>query len=123
MSKTALELTRQEWKQYRPARHQPQGWPPDMRERAWAQARQAARILREQFGATRVVVFGSLAHNLWYSERSDIDIAAWGIAPKDFFQAVAQVNPVGVSFEINLVDPANTRPPILSAIEREGVAV
>ncbi len=123
MPKTALELTRQEWKQYHPARRKPQGWPPDVRERAWEQARQAAHILREQFGATRVVVFGSLAHNLWYSEHSDIDIAAWGIAAKDFFQAVAQVNPVGAGFEINLVDPAIARPHIFGAIEREGIAL
>jgi predicted nucleotidyltransferase len=68
-------------------------------------------------------VFGSLAHNLWYSERSDIDIAVWGIAPEDFFQAVADVNTVGVDFEINLVDPAIARPHILKAIQREGIDV
>jgi predicted nucleotidyltransferase len=123
MAKTALELTPEEWKQYHPERQRPPTWPPEIRAHAWQQARQAARVLREQFGATRVVVFGSLAHNLWYSERSDIDIAVWGIAPEDFFQAVADVNTVGVDFEINLVDPAIARPHILKAIQREGIDV
>jgi predicted nucleotidyltransferase len=123
MAKTALELTPEEWKQYHPGRIRPPTWPPKVRARAWEQARQAARVLRERFGATRVVVFGSLAHNLWYSERSDIDIAVWGIAPEDFFQAVADVNTVGVDFDINLVDPAIARPHIVKTIRREGVDV
>ncbi|MEW5720511.1 MAG: nucleotidyltransferase domain-containing protein [Chloroflexota bacterium] len=121
MGKTVLELTPEELEQYHPERQRPPTWPPEVRARAWEQARQAARVLREQFGATRVVVFGSLAHNLWYSERSDIDIAVWGIAPEDFFQAVADVNTVGVKFEINLVDPTTARPFILEAIQHEGI--
>ena len=32
------------------------------RARAWALARRAATLLREQFGATRVVLFGSLVY-------------------------------------------------------------
>jgi predicted nucleotidyltransferase len=121
MAKTALELTREEWKQYHPGRHRPPTWPPDVRERAWEQARKAARILREEFGATRVVVFGSLAHNLWCSERSDIDLAVWGIKLEDFFRASAKVNGVGIDFEFNIVDPVDAYPHIIDAIERDGI--
>ena len=42
------------------------------RARAWALARRAATLLREQFGATRVVLFGSLVYEdgftLWSAD-------------------------------------------------------
>lgn len=40
------------------------------RDRAWEVARKAAIILKERFGATRVLVFGSLAHRAWFTPRS-----------------------------------------------------
>ncbi|MBI5649675.1 MAG: nucleotidyltransferase domain-containing protein [Chloroflexi bacterium] len=122
-ARTAADLTREEWKQYHPGWHRPPTWPPDVRERAWAQARRAAQILRDQFGATRVVVFGSLAHNLWYSEQSDIDLAVWGIKPEKYFTAIGAVEGVISGFEFNLVDPQDCFPSIRESIEEEGVAV
>lgn len=122
MGKTALELTREEWKQYHPGRNI-RKWPPERRAHAWEQARQAAHILREQFGATRVVVFGSLAHNLWYSEQSDIDMAAWGIAPEKYLKAVGAIEAVLSGFEVNLVDPHDCFPSIRESIDKQGVEV
>ncbi len=123
MAKTALELTPQEWKQYHPGRIRPPTWPPEARARAWEQARQAARVLRERFSATRVVVFGSLAHNLWYSERSDIDIAVWGVAPENYLAAFGAVENATSGFEVNLVDPNDCFPSIRESIDREGIEI
>ena len=50
---------------------------------AWS----TARLLREEFGATRVVAFGSLAHGAWFGPRSDIDLAVEGIPPQVFWRA------------------------------------
>lgn len=122
MSKTALELTREEWKQYNPGRNI-RKWPPERRERAWEHARQAARLLRDQFGATRVVVFGSLAHNLWYSERSDIDMAVWGIAPEKFLKAFGAISDLSSEFEITLIDPKDSFPSIRESIRKHGIEV
>jgi len=91
------------------------------RERAWALARQAASLLKEQFGATRVVVFGSLVHKDCFTLWSDVDIAAWGIAPEDTFRAIGAVMDLGGDIEINLVDMGACRPSIRAVIEREGV--
>ena len=91
------------------------------RERAWALAQQAARLLKEQFGATRVVVFGSLVHEDCFTLWSDVDIAAWGIAPEDTFRAIGAVMDLGGDIEINLVDMGACRPSIRAVIEREGV--
>lgn len=45
---------------------------------AWRIAREAAMLLRERYGATCVVVFGSLARGEDFSSYSDIDLEAWG---------------------------------------------
>ncbi len=91
------------------------------RERAWELARRAATLLKEQFGATRVVVFGSLVHEDCFTLWSDVDIAAWGIAPEDTFRAIGAVMDVGGDIEVNLVDMGACRPSLRAVIEQEGV--
>lgn len=91
------------------------------RNRAWKLARKAAKVLREQYHAERVVVFGSLLHESRFTEWSDVDIAAWGIAPDQTFRAIGTVMDLDPSFEINLVDVTTCRPSLLKAIEEEAV--
>ena len=88
MGKTALDLTRQEWQAYRPGAKMDQDQVWERWERAWSVARAAATVLRQQFSATRVVAFGSLARRDWFTPWSDIDLAAWGIPPGAFYRAV-----------------------------------
>jgi len=123
MGKTALELSEKEWEAYRPASSIVEEPDPDRLNQAWSLARTAADVLRERFGATRVVVFGSLAHDEWFTRWSDIDLAAWGISPEAFFRAVAAVTGLSTEFKLDLVDPQDCRPALRRAIEREGVAV
>ena len=73
------------------------------RETAWRIAHQAACILKANFGATRVIVFGSLAHGAWFTSRSDIDLAAEGIPPDAFFKSWCALDGLGSNFEINLI--------------------
>jgi uncharacterized protein len=61
------------------------------KQRAWELARQAATLLREQFEASRVAVFGSLVHPGCFTERSDVDLAAWDLRPQDTFRAMGVV--------------------------------
>jgi predicted nucleotidyltransferase len=91
------------------------------REQAWAAARQAARLLKEQFKATRVVVFGSLARDSGFTRWSDVDVAAWGIAPEDTFRAIGAVMDMNTEIEVNLVDVNTCRPSLLKVIEYDGV--
>ncbi len=90
------------------------------KEQAWKAARGAARLLRDQFHATRVVVFGSLAHEGCLNRWSDVDIAAWGIPPELTFQAIGAVLYLDESIEINLVDINTCKPSLLAVIEHEG---
>ncbi len=80
-------------------------------------ARECARILKEEFGATRVVLFGSMLNpeRMWWG--SDIDLAVWGLPEKDFFKAGAAIER-GHGFSIDLVEVQHARPHILNAIEQ-----
>lgn len=94
------------------------------REDAWRLARQAADLLREQFGVTRVVTFGSLvAEERHFTIGSDVDIAAWGIARADTFRAIGAVMDLSSAPMVNLVDVNACKPTILAAIERDGVEI
>jgi len=55
--------------------------------------------------------------HLW----SDVDIAAWGIAPKDTFRAMDAAWQLDEEIEVNLVDVNCCKPAILASIEKEGV--
>lgn len=48
-------------------------------------------LLTREFGATKIILFGSLAKGQ-FSEGSDIDLAVAGIPKRDFFYALAAVN-------------------------------
>ena len=91
------------------------------REAAWAVARQAAKLLKEQFGATRVVAFGSLAHGAWFNARSDIDLMAEGIPPEKFWRAWAALDHISGGFEIDLVAGEEVMRRWREVIERESV--
>ena len=94
------------------------------REQAWAEARKAARLLKEEFGAQRVVLFGSLVREggRFFDERSDIDLAVWGLAPERFFDAWAAVERA-TSLPFDLVDGAHASASLLEVVEAEGVAL
>ena len=93
----------------------------ERRRRGWVVARAAAALLRAEYGAERVVVFGSLLHPEWFGERSDVDLAVWGLPGDRYFRAVAAVNDIEGAFGVDLVEPAQCRPGLRAAIESEGV--
>ena len=92
-------------------------------EKGWRLARKAARILREQYHANRVAVFGSLLHETRFTAWSDVDIAAWGIPPEETFRAIGAIMDLDSSLEINLVDVNTCTPSLRKAIEHEAVDV
>jgi uncharacterized protein len=91
----------------------------ERRNRAWVIARQAARILKEEFGASRVVVFGSLLHTELFHLRSDIDLGVWDI--QSYFRAVSRLMDIDPEIEFDLVPVEDARPGILAVIEQYGV--
>ena len=121
MAKTTLDLTAEELRLYHPDRKSAEWQTRDRRERALELAREAACLLRDRFRATRVVAFGSLAHQAWFNSRSDVDLAAWGIPAQQFFQAVAAVTSLSRDFRVQLVDPESCRSAVRQSIDQEGI--
>ncbi len=80
-------------------------------------AHKCAGILKQEFGATRVVLFGSMLNHerMWWG--SDIDLAVWGLPEKDLFRAGAAIER-GHNFSIDLVEVQHAKPHILKAIEQ-----
>ena len=72
--------------------------------RAWQTAYRVASMLYEDFGATRVAVFGSLAEREWFSSYSDIDIAVWGLSDRAYLKAAYDVYYLSSEFKVDLVD-------------------
>ncbi len=89
---------------------------------AWEVARRAAALLKEQYGATRVAVFGSLNPALFH-RRSDLDLAVWGLDEKDYYCAVASLLSLAPQIEVDLIEVERTRPALRAVIEREGTFV
>jgi uncharacterized protein len=123
LAKTALDLTPEELKTYslKPKRHLNLAQRKRLMARAMRQARRAAELLKREFGATRVVLFGSLAHRLWFTPWSDIDLAVWGIAPSEFYRAAGTVLELTNDFKIDVVDPETCRPSVRTEIEEDGI--
>jgi predicted nucleotidyltransferase len=77
-------------------------------------AKQATRMLRQEFGATRVVLFGSMLQPKIHAD-SDIDLAVWNLTKSDYFQAVGKLQ--GLSeFLIDLIEADNASDYIVEAI-------
>jgi predicted nucleotidyltransferase len=92
------------------------------RAHAWEGAHRIAALLRNEFGASQVFAFGSMTRTGRFDERSDIDIGVTGIAPRDFYRAVARAMGL-TSFELDLVDLSDCAPSLRQAIESEGIAI
>jgi len=93
----------------------------ERRERAWNVARRGAECLKSEFGATRVVVFGSLAEGTYFDERSDIDFAAWGTPREAYLNALGMLMDLDPRYEVDFVRVEEAFPSLLERIEAEGV--
>ena len=90
---------------------------------AWRLIPELARLLREEFGATQILVFGSAVNADYFSAESDIDIAAWGIPIAQYLSAVLAVNEFHDDFKVDLLDPTLCRLALQERIEEEGIEV
>jgi predicted nucleotidyltransferase len=127
MVRTAVDLSPEQYGEYRTAevirrRRKEHGEALDRRRFvAYQLAKRAAELLRDEFDAQKVVLFGSLNHQDWFTDWSDIDLAAWGIESDRFFQAVAVVTALSPDFKVDLVDPEACKPALKAVIEGEGI--
>lgn len=129
MAKTALDIREDQWLAYdvgAATRRRLESADPRAQER-WRQAQELARAaaqrLREEFGAQRIVLFGSATERSSFTRWSDVDLAVWGVPPERFYQAVARTTSLSAEIQVDLVDAQQCSEPLKEVIEREGVAL
>jgi uncharacterized protein len=89
----------------------------ERRTQGLALAHMAAQILREEFGVSRVVLFGSVLSEPDFHETSDLDLAVWDLPASVYFQAVARLMELP-EFEIDLVEAEAASPHLQAGIEQ-----
>jgi uncharacterized protein len=124
---TALELGPEGWKPYAEAvvrrRSSASKTDPETRERErlLSLVRQVAVFLKSRFGAKKVVLFGSMAHEAWFDSDSDIDLAVEGIKPEDYWRAWEAAEALIADRPIDLIDVESASGSLRQSIERYGV--
>ncbi len=122
---TALELGPKGWEEYlRGARRRIGETSLDVRgsadrRRLLAALREAATVLKREYGARRVVLFGSLARGQGWPTGSDVDVAVEGLEG-DYWEAWRIVEDAVPHHRVDFVEIETASPSLRSAIEAEG---
>jgi len=125
---TALELTRDGWKGYlKGAKRRltvPKLTATQKRKRGLLlrRVRKAAAVLKEQFGARRVILFGSFAGAGRYMATSDVDLAVEGLkGGKSYWQAWRIVEEIVEDHLVDLIEMEDAAESLRQAIRRYGI--
>ena len=124
---TALELGPDGWKPYAKAIAKRRsgvgetGPEARERERLLSLVRRVAQLLKAQFGAQKVILFGSMAHEAWFALDSDIDLAVEGIKAQDYWRAWEAAEKLIEGRLVDLIDLESASGSLKKSIERYGV--
>lgn len=92
----------------------------ELQQQGYLAACKVAAVLKREFGAQRVVLFGSMLNHEYMTDHSDIDLAVWGIKTEDYLRAGIAAEQ-GHHFPIDLIDaelaPSYIRDAINQGIE------
>ena len=91
----------------------------EKRGRALEAAEEAAACLADA-GATKVILFGSLARESGFGQHSDIDLAVEGILWSEYWSVWATVDSL-TDFAVDIVVLEDANPALKERIDNEGV--
>jgi len=86
-------------------------------------AQQATELLKQEFRVEKVVLFGSMRSPDRVHERSDVDLAVWGLNPKHYYRAVGQLQGLHPDLSVDLVEAETASPHMLRQIETTGITL
>ncbi len=124
---TALELGHKGWQRYlKSSRHRiskTQLSPSELKEREQLLARiqKAADEIKSRFRVRRIVLFGSLAHEGWFSSASDVDLAVEGLRGDDYWHAWRIAEETIKDKSVDLIEIESCGRSLQKAIELYGV--
>jgi uncharacterized protein len=93
------------------------------RQQAWQAAVRAVEVLKSQFGATRVIIFGSLVRDDLFHVHSDVDIAVAGVADDQYYRAVGVAQGIAPGIAIDVIRLEDAPAALQRAIAQEGTIV
>jgi len=86
-------------------------------------AEQAAALLKRDYGASRVLLFGSLSRDEPFSLHSDIDLAVWGLDERIYYRVVSRLLDLDPSVSIDLLRAETLSADLLCVIETTGLSL
>ncbi len=92
-------------------------------EHAWQVVYEIATLLYDEFGATQVAVFGSLAEPINFTKSSDIDIAVWGLSDKTHSTAYWKVKDIDTGFKIDLINFDTTKGLFRERVQQQAIPI
>lgn len=92
-----------------------------IRSAAMDRARKVAAMLKERYGAKRVILFGSVVKSDYLHERSDIDLLVYGIKSEDLLRAGADAWKISGRFDVDIVPAEIAHKNILKMALEKGI--
>lgn len=91
-----------------------------IRSKAVEKAKKVAILLKEKFGAQRVILFGSLCRKAYLHKRSDIDLLVEGIKTADILKAGFEAWIVADPFDVDIIPVEIAEEKIIKIAYEEG---
>lgn len=79
----------------------------ERQQQGWQVARQAAQLLKQEYGATKVMLFGSMVNRQRIHAASDVDLTVQGLPDNRYLEAVAALLDLS-EFAVDLVQIEHT---------------
>ncbi len=92
-------------------------------EQVWQVVYEIATLLYEEFGATKVAVFGSLTEPIGFTKSSDIDIAVWGLSDNTHSKAIDKVIDRNSGFKIDIINFDTTKGLFRERIQQQAIPI
>lgn len=83
-------------------------------------ASRAAHLLKDEFGVKKVLMFGSLVHPPLFHIHSDVDLAVWGLAGKEYYRAVGILQGLDPEIGVDLIAFEDASTSMQETILRDG---
>jgi len=92
-----------------------------LRSYAMKKAKEAAILLKEKYGAKRVILFGSLCRKGYLHERSDLDLLVEGVKTADILRAGFEAWMVAEPFDVDIIPIEIAEEKIIKIAFEEGI--
>lgn len=92
-----------------------------IRSDAMEKAKKIAAMLKESYGAKKVILFGSLVKSRYLHERTDIDLFVEGIKPEDFLRAGADAWAIARPFDVDIIPAERAEKAIIETAIKDGI--